>query len=444
MNSGRVYSWISDSSLPKGGRVIRDIVQLGRLESREDGEAHLSGRFVRVHNAGAIYEPNPTSGVPVEVPLGDARPDGEGNFLFEPGRGGGRIDKVALAEPDFRWRYVQASHFGEVNSYYHVDRIAAYIGSLLSELGATALPPVTVIVNAHHAATERDGIRDGFRGTQKWWPFQGGHYRLPRSRRKSKLLHSASRGDDGLPRSENSSHPHGIVEHNPIHPDGEIHLGTGRRLVRYGALVESAGGSYRANASHNAGIIYHEYGHHLTRHTADFCGNDLRRPEDQINTKTALDEGTCDYLAATMMQTPHIWAFHQRHDAEHAHRRSLSSSMTMSDFDAGRKADAHTNGTIWAAGLWDLRIQMAGSDQDAARDLDRLVLLGLILLGRLQGDAQPASPVSLRRARRDFGTGLRCLLESDGILYAGRHQDVAARVFSRRGILARARVKTGT
>ncbi len=151
-----------------------------------------------------------------------------------------------------------------------------------------------------------------------------------------------------------------------------------------------------------------------------------------------------DYLAATMMQTPHIWAFHQRHDAERTNRRSLSSSMTMSDFDPGRKADAHTNGTIWGAALWDLRDQMAGNDPDAARNLDRMVLLGLILLGKLQGDAQPATPASRRRARREFGAGLCCLLEADGILYAGRHQDAAARVFSRRGILARARVKTGT
>ena len=115
----------------------------------------------------------------------------------------------------------------------------------------------------------------------------------------------------------------------------------------------------------------------------------------------------------------------------------------MSNFDPSPGADPHANGTIWAAGLWDLRNQMAGNDPDAARDLDRMVLLGLLLLGRLEGDVRPVTPASLRRARRDFGTGLYCLLEADEVLYAGRHQDAALRVFSRRGILAHNGVKTG-
>jgi len=247
-----------------------------------------------------------------------------------------------------------------------------------------------------------------------------------------------------MPSPESGSLCNVIVEHYPVRLDGEIHLGPGWRLLRNGALAECAGGSYRANASHNAGIICHEYGHHVTRHTADFCGNVLRSPERQSNVKTALDEGTCDYLAATMMQTPHIWAFHQRHDAEHTHPRSLSSPMTMSGFDTRLGADAHTNGTIWAAGLWDLRSHIGGNNPDAARDLDRMVLLALLLLGRLAGDAQPATPASLRRARQDFGTGLSCLLEADGTLYAGRHQDAVLRVFSRRGILAHNGIKTGT
>src|SRR5438445_4059114 len=195
---------------------------------------------------GAIYEPGSSGRSPLEVPLGDARPDAEGNFLFEPGRGGGRIDKVALAEPEFRWRYVQASHFGEVNAYHHVDHIAAYVGSLLDDLGAPPLLPVTVLVNAHHAGTERDGVRDGVSGRRTWLPFQGGHYRLPRSRRRSKLPPPESRGDGDRPSSECGSRRHGIVERDPVRPDGEIHLGPGWRLLRHGALAEGAGASYRA------------------------------------------------------------------------------------------------------------------------------------------------------------------------------------------------------
>src|SRR2546425_8150827 len=45
--------------------------------------------------------------------IGDAQPNAEGDYVFEPGRGGGRMDKVVLADRDFRWRYIQASHRSE-------------------------------------------------------------------------------------------------------------------------------------------------------------------------------------------------------------------------------------------------------------------------------------------------------------------------------------------
>jgi len=124
-------------------------------------------------------------------------------------------------------------------------------------------------------------------------------------------------------------------------------------LLDSGALVEFEGSRYRANASHNAGIIYHEYGHHITRHTADFRANRLHSPEAQDNRKAALDEGICDYWAATMLNAPHIWAWHKRHDNEYVHPRSLVSHKTMGEFDPAPKADPHANGTIFAAALWD-------------------------------------------------------------------------------------------
>src|SRR5947209_70307 len=111
----------------------------------------------------------------------------------------------------------------------------------------------------------------------------------------------------------------------------------------------AAGGSYRHNASHNAGILYHEYGHHINRHTADFRANALRPPHRQVNLKTAMDEGTCDYWAATMLGTPHIWAWHRRHDHQEVHPPWLTSSKTMADYDQSPVADADANGTIWAA-----------------------------------------------------------------------------------------------
>jgi hypothetical protein len=326
-----------------------------------------------------------------------------------PGRGGGRIDKVRIAEPDFRWRYIQASRFGEVNTYFHVDRIAAYIHDLLGELASAPLPRVTVIVTAHHAATEQGGIRDGLRRCNHWLPFQGGHYRLP-SRRYE------------------------MPEHNPISPTGEIHLGPGRQLLEHGALVEVADGRYRANASHNAGIIYHEYGHHITRHAADFRANNLRPSDQQNNRKTAMDEGTCDYWAATMLDTPHIWILHHRHDDHEIHVRSLTSRKTMADYDTGPRADAHANGTIWGAALWDLRTQMSATKPDGIRKTDILVLKALLLMGKLTPRWQETSVTSVRLARKNFDVGLASLLLADEQLNQSQNQTTILEIFSRRGI----------
>ena len=378
---GRVYKWIPDPTNTLGGRVALSIAPLLRLD--EEPTPRLSGRYVRVRNGGAVYEPNPTGDRVRAVCIGDAQPNASGDFIFVPGCGGGRMDKVMFAEPDFRVRYIEASHFGEVNTYFHLDRIGAYVDELLRDLGSPSLPRVTAVVNAHHAATENNGLRDGLYRPEggRWLAFQGGHYRLP-SRR------------------------YDVPEFAPLSPSGEIHLGPGRQLLHYGALVEQTGGlyraRYRANASHNAGIIYHEYGHHITRHTADFQANALRPPDQQKNRKSAIDEGTCDYWAAAMLGTPHIWAWHQRHDEQKIHPRSLSSSKTMADYDSGPKADEHLNGTIWGAALWDLRTQLAATMPDGSRQADLLVLKALLLIGKLTGPENGQDRKGLRRVRASY------------------------------------------
>ncbi|MDE3231520.1 MAG: CapA family protein [Chloroflexota bacterium] len=408
MRLGRVYLWTPDSSVSLGGHVRAAIVPLERLDPEHEG-AGLHGRYVRVRNGGAVNAPDETTGEARPVPMGDAQPDANGDFLFEPGRGGGRLDKVILADAAMRWRAIQAAHFGEVNTYYHLDRIAAYVDELLRELGAQSLPRVVAVVNAHHAATEIEGVRDGIWRHERWLPFQGGHYRLPSRRYEPD-------------------------ERAPISPDGEIHLGPGWRLVEHGALVEAAGSRYRANASHNAGIAYHEYGHHITRHTADFRANALRRPHRQNNLKIAMDEGTSDYWAATMLDTPHIWAWHRRHDAQEVHPRSLVSPKTMADYDARSGADAHANGTIWAAALWDLRSQLRATEPAGARMADLLILQALVLLGQLVDPQEEPGVSGIRRARKPFTAGLAALLQADAHLYGGRHHDAIGACFSRRGI----------
>jgi hypothetical protein len=327
-------------------------------------------------------------------------PDALGRFLFDPGRGGGRIDKVRLPADDFRLRYVQASRFGEVNAYFHVDRIAGYVDALLGELAAPSLPPAIVVVNAHHAAVEDPGGRDGRRCPDgRHVPFQGGHYRLPGPTTR-------------------------IPEKHEVAATGEIHLGPGQKLSAEGSLARMVGGGYRVNASHNAGIIYHEYGHHISRHTADFRGNATRLPHRQSNRKAGLDEGFADYWTAVMLGTPDIWFFHHRHDDGFVHRRSLRSGRTMADYRRGAGSDPHSNGTIWAAALWQLRTAVERVDPQAAGRIDRVVLGAMLLLGR---NPRPVE-------RRSFATAALALRDADATFNAGRWQDLIARTLASRGL----------
>ncbi|HEY3412741.1 MAG TPA: CapA family protein [Armatimonadota bacterium] len=364
---------------------------------------------MRVRNASWLNVSGPDGESYRPEPVGCAQPDADGDFLYEPVRGGGRVDKMPVPGPLRRARYIEASRFGEVNTYYHLDLIAGYMDGLLHELGMPSLPPIVAVVNAHHAATETDLVRDGVLKSKGWLPFQGGHYRLP------------SRTFD-------------IQEYEPVSPDGEIHLGPGWQLWTHGALPDCAGTAYRANASHNAGILYHEYGHHLTRHTADFRANSLRAPDNQNNRKSAMDEGTCDYWAAVMLQTPHIWAWHRRHDEQEVHARSLVSSATMADFDASPTADAHANGTIWGTALWDFRTAVALAEAGDGRRADRLVLQALHLMGRWYGEKERATVKGVCRARQEFATGLAALLQADNDLYGGAYRDSLLSAFARRGI----------
>ncbi len=408
MNRGRVYTWILEPGRSLLGRVEKVVVVLPNLDSEGEGKGRLWGRHVRVGNAGWVNETDPATGRIRPVPLGDATADSQGDFLYEPGRGGPRVDKVELHP--FQSRYVRAARFGEVNTFYHLDRMAHYLHELLVELEAPRLPCVVALVNAHAAATDDpNGFRDGLLRSDRWLPFQGGHYRL-------------------------ASHHYDIPEPDPVSPDGEIHLGPGRQLWEHGALAERAGKGYRANASHNAGIIYHEYGHHITRHTADFRGNALRPRDDQDNLKSPIDEGTCDYWAATMLGTPHIWAWHQAHNDQIVHPRSLVSKKTMADYDHGQSADPHLNGTIWGAALWDLRAALSERDPDGARQTDLLLLQALLFIGKMMGEQIPPTPESVREPRGSYAVGLAALLQADEKCFSGRHGDLIQDIFGQRGI----------
>ncbi|CAN5468679.1 hypothetical protein BH11ARM1_BH11ARM1_04010 [soil metagenome] len=382
---------------PETGNVRLESVELKNLTRA----GALNGTFVEVQNAVVMNFPNPDLFHPRSEIVGNAKPDEHGDFIYSPAGGGRRIDRALVAGCKARATYIEASHFGEVNVYYHINRCAEYVNAILCELNHRPLPKVVARVNAHGANIEHDGIRDGVFRKNKWFPFQGAHYRLP-----GKAIT--------------------VKEHELLSELGEIHFGPGRRLTKGGALQDFNGGPYRANSSHNCGIIYHEYGHHLTRHTADFLANSLRPADAQSNRKTSLDEGYCDYLAATLMETPHIWALHHPHSDLTNHQRSLSSSRTMSDFDGG--ADEHRNGTIWASALWQLR-SVVGKQV-----CDRLVFKSLILIGKTEPFLTKCGAVT--RAREPFAVALAALLNADQELYSGLNRKVIRSVFEQREICA--------
>jgi hypothetical protein len=199
MSRGRVYVWKPDAQLDLGGEVSLQEVELLGLPTSPSA---LDGTYVWVRNDGSVQQRGLYYQVPRLATIGNAKPNERGNFFFDPGRGGGRLDKAEDPAPRFMARYIAASHFGEVNAYYHVDRAARWSETLLGELGARPLPRVGVVVNAHDGQRYFDDVCDGVCGTRRWLPFQGGHYRL-------------------------SQRPYGPLEHLPIAPDGEIHVGPG-------------------------------------------------------------------------------------------------------------------------------------------------------------------------------------------------------------------------
>lgn len=397
MRQGLVYLPVKDPSAPLGIGVALQQMELLRLE-RPD---RLVGRYVEVRNGGCIPA---ESGESPFRRISDVQPDASGDFVFRPGRGGARMDRQGIPRQQCE-RYEEASHFAEVNAYFHIDRVGHYVGDLLEALGAPQLPRVVAVVNAHNACVRSEGTVDGVQRRGVWVPFQGGHYRLP--------------GND-----------HDVAEHSALAPTGEIHLGSGRRRLSTGVLSRRVGKSYRHNAGHNAGIIYHEYGHHIHRHTADFRANTLRVPTEQSNRKVSMDEGTCDYWAAVMMGTPHIWAWHRRHDEQFVHRRSLVSAKTMADYDRSDDADPHVNGTIWAASLWDFRERLVMAYAGGGRMADKIVLQALLLIGMIRKPDRAHTC----RSRSRFRNGLRELLKADQLVTGGKCEEVLRDVFLARGI----------
>jgi hypothetical protein len=298
---------------------------------------------------------------------------GGGDLRFNPAGGGG-----PLASPGERR---ESLAFGTVNVAYHLRRGLDYLTALIGH----ELPPLIARIGMHQARRPAWG---------------GGHYRLPAAAYTS------------------------LPETTPPAVTGEIHLGPG------GAFTQASGRRYFAAPAHVAAIVVHELGHHLTRHTADFRLNARRPPLAQANHKIPLDEGTADYLAAVLLETPDIYGWHRAGTPPTAQaRRRLDGRWTMAAFRGGHDSDPHADGTVWAAALWSAR-QAAPASGGQAAEFDRLVIEGLIRIGA----SDPEMPVeAARRRRRSFARALGAILEADAAR-GGRFSEVIAAAFAARGI----------
>jgi hypothetical protein len=254
-----------------------------------------------------------------ELALIDPREDGE--LLADPAKGGGPL---AGHEQDRRARL-----FGLTNVAFHTQHMLRTVAELLGH----PLPHLLVRIGMHERR-------------RRWG---GGHYRV------------AARSYDP-------------PEPGQARATGEVHLGGGNSFIP----VAPDGEVYFAAPAHNLAIIYHEIGHHVVRHTADFRSNHLRPPHAQTNKKIPLDEGTSDLLAAIMLDTPDIYGWHRAAvPTWDRRRRALAPRWTMAGYEGGF-SDPHADGTIWASACWTAREHVAAAGHDRVR-FDRMLLHGLEL-----------------------------------------------------------------
>jgi hypothetical protein len=308
-----------------------------------------------------------TSGVHVVDVRGDHALTAEEALRSDPGRGGG-----PMSGPEVE---AGARAFALTNVAWWARRLFDRVETELS----LTLPPLRILVGSHET------------GLQRWG---GGHYRLP-----------AGRYSD-------------LPESSPIDPTGEVHLGSGRTYVEY------EGAPYLHAPGHNPAIVTHEVAHHVCRHVADFRYNRRRAPQDQTNLRTAVEEGTCDYLAAVMVGHPDIYGWHRSQiPVTDPRRRCLSAPWTMADFRGGNDADPHTDGAVWASALWEARSWASGAGHPPEA-VDRMLLRGLARLGSTDVPSHGG-----RRQRKYFGTLLAAMLDTgtDTSLVDGVDRAMASR-----------------
>ena len=357
----RAYEIVPGSA----GHIGLRLEAVSLVHARVEGE-QLVGRDVTVINRAVLLgseDGAELSGFPVP-PLQVV----DGSITPDPARGGVRA-KVNRRESGARNAEItQATHFGMVNAFHHVAAAATRTNRLLAELGVAPLPRVIVVVGAHFGSRSPGFAQgDGDERSGRFRPFSGGHYRV-------------------------STIASGILEPVPIAPTGEIHLGPGRARRPYGGDP-----SYLIGAAHNPATMYHEFGHHLCRHTADFRLNAERRATGQRNGKLGVEEGIADYLAASLLGTGRPYGWYRPERGRHRDPAAMRSDEATDAL----ATDPHEAGRPWAAALWRTRERLLaeGLLPDAAAH-DRALIDALLEIGRVAARSGDPRPRSQRQTER--------------------------------------------
>ncbi|MDP9335408.1 MAG: hypothetical protein M3Q30_19170 [Actinomycetota bacterium] len=333
----------------------------------------------------------------------------DGTLCFDPSQGGVRTRENRRARGAFNRLVAEADRFGMVNAYVHAQRAAQSFNTLLADVGTPPLPVLHVVVGAHFGSKLPGyGCGDGDRRWGALRPLSGGHYRL-------------------------STRSTGVPEPLSVEPDGEIHLGPSRYRKPFAAWI-----AYLRNAAHNPAIVYHEFGHHLCRHTADFRLNAERAPGKQRNGKTGIEEGVCDYFAAVLLGSGRPYGWYR---ADRGRRRDPELPRHASERDG--RSDAHAVGATWAGAWWRCRRELVAQGHLRAEvDHDRTLARALLAVGevgrggkrrtRTDREAQRSSPntmlsaylAAVREAAGPSGAGTAAaIIEQHGLLDDCEHQE---------------------
>ena len=318
---------------------------------------------------------------------------------FDPAKGGVRTRENRRARGAFNTLVSEANRFGMVNAYVHADIAARYVNALLASLGAPPLPPVGVVVGAHSGSRLPGyGEGDGDRRSGELRPLSGGHYRL-------------------------STRTTVVPEPVPVAPSGEIHLGPSRYRKPFAGWR-----SYLRNAAHNPAIVYHEFGHHVCRHTADFRCNAERDPARQRNGKSGVEEGLCDYFAASLLRSARPYGWYR---ADRGRRRDVEELRFAVEPDE----EAHAVGATWAPALWRSRTSLIETGLlRSPVDHDRALLDALLRIGETNtGDHHKSRRREARK--RDPAMLISAYLDALTDASGRRAAGVAESVFERVGLL---------